>query len=659
MTEHKVLVVDNSPVILKIVSSILEKAGCEVQTAADGLEALDVLALYTPDIIFTDLVMPKIDGAKLSRIVRNTPAYKDIFLVVLSGIALEDDMNILELGADICIAKGPASTMREHIHNALHYFETGTRPNADIEGMQGLNPREVTRELLVNKRHNGVVFKRMTEGALELDGKGRIVRVNPSCCILFQREDTEILGTRFIDLLPDENRTAYTQWIESLSATDEALPLVFDYSAPVLFHDRQVTFNLVPVFEEEQLFIIGILQDVTTSKVMEEQQRALEKELEKVRKLDAMATMASGIAHDFNNLLTIINGNVEMARVLSNDDEINLLLAETSKALQLTTGLIRQFSTFSDNYLPSKTRVCVDELLAGLLENELAGTPVHFQLTADDSLHCVNLDSDLMSQVFQNIIFNAVEAMDGRGQLSVNLTRVDGKMESGRIGHPMPDGDFIRVSIRDSGSGIDQYILEQVFDPYFSTKQKGTQKGMGLGLTIAHAIVKKHGGVVRLVENTDGAGCTAIIYLPVGRQEQAGGKDNQDQTDQFRILIMDDEELMLTIAAKMFEYFNCSVTTVEEGEQAVTAFEEGRRNGVPYDLVLLDLQIDEGMNGVDAAKKIHALDPLATLVAMSGNDRDEVMVHFNTFHFVTAVAKPFSIDKVESLMNTYAQRNTG
>jgi len=655
MTKHKVLVVDNSPVILKIVSSILEKAGCDVQTAGDGLEALDLLTLYTPDIIFTDLVMPKIDGAKLCRIVRNTPSCKDIFLVVLSGIALEDDTNILELGADICIAKGPASTMKEHIHNALHCFESGTLPSVDVEGLRGLHPREVIRELLVNKRHNGVVFRRMTEGALELDGRGRIVRANPACCSLFKRSETEILGTCFIDLLPEENRAAYNQWIENLTATDEAGPLVFDYSSPVFLHDRQVTFNLVPVFEEEQLFIIGILQDVTTSKVMEEQQRTLEKELEKVRKLDAMATMASGIAHDFNNLLTIINGNVEMARVLSDDGEVDLLLAETSKALQLTTGLIRQFTTFSDNYLPTKTRVCVDELLAGLLENELAGTTVDFELTADDNVHCVDLDSDLMIQVFQNIIFNAVESMDGRGLLSVNLAGVDGKNEAERTGHPMPDGNFIRVSIRDTGSGIDPHILEQVFDPYFSTKQKGTQKGMGLGLTIAHAIVKKHGGVVRLEANPE-EGCTASIYLPVGSREQNNGKGKKvDTNDRFQVLIMDDEELMLTIAAKMFEYFNCRVTTVEEGGQAVEAFKKGLDASASHDLVLLDLQIDDGMNGVEAAEKIHSLDPQATLVAMSGNDRDEVMVHFNDYHFVAAVAKPFSIDKVESLMNTYLQ----
>lgn len=658
MTRHKILVVDNSPVIRKIVSSILEKAGCEVRTAEDGLDALDILPSYNPDIIFTDLVMPRIDGAKLSRIIRNTPAYKDIFLVVLSGIALEDDMNILELGADVCIAKGPAVSMKEHIFNALHYFESGTRPGADIEGMQGLNPREVTRELLVNKRHNGVVFKRMTEGALELDGRGRVVRANPACCRLFEQKDTEILGTRFVELLPQSNQSAYRQWIENLATTDTATPLVFDYSAPVLLHDRQVTFNLVPVFEEEQLFIIGILQDVTAAKRMEEQQRTLEKELEKIRKLDAMATMASGIAHDFNNLLTIINGNVEMARVLSDDDKVDTLLAETGKALQLTTGLIRQFTTFSDNYLPSKTRVCVDELLIGLLENELEGTMVDFKLTAEDTVHCVDLDSDLIMQVFQNIIFNAVEAMDGRGLLSVHLSRIDGKSEADRTGHPMPDGQFVRVSIRDTGSGIDPLILEQVFDPYFSTKQKGTQKGMGLGLTIAHAIVQKHGGVVRLEANP-GEGCIASVYLPIGRSRQNNGRQMTDAGDQFQVLIMDDEELMLTIATKMFEHFKCRVTAVEEGAQAVKAFKEGQLTGTSYDLVLLDLQIDDGMDGIEAADKIHTLDPQTTLIAMSGNDRDEVMIHYTDYHFVAAVAKPFSIDKVESLMNTYARCNTG
>ncbi len=352
MTKHKVIVVDNNPVILKIVANVLEKAGCLVQTAGDGLAALDLLTDFYPDIIVTDLVMPKIDGAKLCHILRNTPAYKDIFLVVLSAIALEDDMKVLELGADVCIAKGPAATMKEHLLAALHRFESDKRGSVKIEGMQGLYPRDIIGELLAYKRHNEIVFERMIEGAFELDSQGRIIRANPECCRLLERPETEVLSVRFIDFLPDNACRIFLHWMEGLSCTVDKQPLLFDSVTPVLLHDRQVTFNLVPVFEEEQLFIIGILQDVTGSKLIEGQTRQLEKEREKIRKLDAMATMANGISHDFNNLLTIIIGNVEIAMVITTDEEIYQLLSETSKALQLTAGLIRQFSTFSDNDTP-------------------------------------------------------------------------------------------------------------------------------------------------------------------------------------------------------------------------------------------------------------------------------------------------------------------
>ena len=652
MSSHKVLAVDNSPVILKIVSNILERAGCEVRTAGDGLDALDLLTEFHPDIIFTDLVMPNIDGAKLSHIIRNTPAYKDVFLVVLSGIALEDDMNILELGADVCIAKGPASTMKEHILAALKRFESGKRGSSTIEGLQGLYPREVTSELLINKQHHEIVFERMTEGVLELDGKGRIVRANTACCKMFDLSEAEILGTDVGTLLPENTRHDIFKWMEELSPEIKTSLLQFDYEQPVVLHERQVTFNLVPLFENDQLFVIGLLQDVTDRKNMDEKKQQLEKELQRIHKLDAMATMASGIAHDFNNLLTIINGNVEMAKVISQDDKVNQLLTETGKALGLTTGLIRQFSTFSDNYLPCKSRVCVEELLTDLLKNQLADTSISFQVTAESDVQCVDLDPDLMLQVFHNIILNAVEAMDGKGTLSVKLNHVDGKIEAERIGQPMPEGDLIRISIKDTGSGVEPQILDQIFDPYFSTKQKGTQKGMGLGLTITHAIVKKHGGVVR-IDSTPGIGSTVWIYLPVGRQGNPG-----DAAGCLRVLILDDDEMMRIITQRMFEHFNCEVTTVDNGEDAVKEFAEGHSHGYAYDLVLLDLRIDDGMNGVDAAAEIHSTAPQTMMIAMSGDNLDEVMLHLKEYHFAAAVAKPFSIDAVEELLNTYARRAT-
>ena len=119
MNEIQALVVDNSPVIRRILSYVLEAEGCCVQLAEDGLEALDCIARQRPDIVFTDLIMPKIDGEKLSYIIRNTPELKDIFLVVLSGVALEDNDATMRIGADVCIAKGPAAAMKVHIKAAL------------------------------------------------------------------------------------------------------------------------------------------------------------------------------------------------------------------------------------------------------------------------------------------------------------------------------------------------------------------------------------------------------------------------------------------------------------------------------------------------------------------------------------------------------------
>ena len=656
MTEHKVLVVDNSPVILKIVSKALEDAGCSVQTAGDGLEALDMIMEFPPDIIFTDLVMPKIDGAKLCHIVRNTPGYEHIFLVVLSGIALEDDMNVLELGADICIAKGPGATMKKHILAALERFESGLRGSTHIEGLQGLYPREVTSELLVNKRHNEVIFERMTEGAFELDGFGRIVRANPVCCQLFDSSEAKILGNRLVDLLPEDHHLDFYTWIDNLSSTHTNTPLVFDYSDPVFLGSRQVTFTLVPIYEEDQLSVIGIMKDVTERKRMDAHKARLEKELQRISKLDAMATMAGGIAHDFNNLLTIINGNVEMAKILSLDEKVNQLLAETGKALQLTTGLIRRFSTFSDNYLPSKSLVCVDELLSGLLDNELADTDIEVQLTSDGKVSYVDLDVDLMIQVFQNIILNAVEAMQGKGLLQVDLAEIDGREEAEKTGQSITDGTFIRIRITDSGCGMDEAHLEHIFDAYFSTKQKGTQKGMGLGLTIAHAIVKKHGGLLRIDAKPD-AGCTATIYLPVGRGAQSC-VGSEMGNERLRVLIMDDDEIMRKVFCGMFEECNCDVTTVASGEEAIRECDEQLNAGGAYDLVLLDMQADKDGNGTGPAKAIADRSPATMLVAMTEDAGHAVMQNPHGFSCAGAVEKPFSIDTVKTLLNDYVRANT-
>ena len=651
MADLRALVVDNSPVVCQVLRYVLEAEGWTVDIARDGLEALDCIAGRRPDLIVTDLIMPRIDGSKLCAIVRNTPDLRDIFLIVLSGVAMEDDAGTRDLGADVCIAKGTATAMQAHVRAALEKFRAGERRLAGVEGVDGLFPREVIRELLVSNRHRDVVLARMTEGVVELDREGRVVMANGAASELFALPEVQVLGQSLARLLPTECGARVEAWLAALKQGAPLQVLEFDYEEPILLVDRQVTGTLVPVAEEATFFVIGILQDVTRRKELEAHQRRLERELQRIQKLDAMSTMACGIAHDFNNLLTVISGNLEMARFVSRDAEVNRLLGESARALDLTVQLIHKFTTFSDNYLPCKSSVCLHGLVEEVLERELASTRVSHRVRGGDEALAIALDPALIRQVFANLARNAADAINGTGHIEVTLDRVNGRAEAARTSQPLADGAFVRVVFRDTGPGIDAELLAHVFDPYFSTKQKGVQKGMGLGLTIVHAIVKKHGGLVWIDAPAEG-GCAVHLYFPL-QDATAPPPPVGPGVRGKRVLVMDDEELMRLINRKMFEHYGCEVSLAETGEEAVARCREQVRAGAPFALVLLDLFVDGAMGGLDAARLIRDLDPEAVLVATSGDNTSEVLRAPAAHGFAAALTKPFSMDAVEDLVRRF------
>ena len=647
MKKLKVLVVDNSPVVLKILSVILEQEGCEVCTADNGLLALDMVPQFKPDIIFTDLVMPKIDGAKLCRVIRSTPGYEHIFLVVLSGIALEDGMNVQELEADVCIAKGPASIMRQYILDALAQYHRGERHDRDVKGLDGLHAREVTRELLMAKRHNEIILDRMSEGVVELDGSGRVLMANRAMLEILGQPEARVLTCRFPEYLSADEGKRMEDWLAL--DKDDLQPLVYDDDTPLHLLDRQVTVNLVPLVEEDQIFIIGIFRDITERKLAQERQQQLERELQRIQKLDAMSMMASGIAHDFNNLLAIINGNVEMALLCCKENpKMVELLKEADKALQHTTALIRQFTTFSDNYLPSRSQVDMRALLADVLERAVQGTDVRTVFEATDYLEPVDVDSAQIVLVFSNILQNALEAVGHDGEITIRMDSVDGGREGEKTGLLFRQGPYTHVAITDNGPGIDPELLDRVFDPYFSTKQKGVQKGMGLGLTIVHAIVKKHGGFVR-IESEPGRGCTVHLYFPLASGQNLVQICSPDDNT-IRALIMDDDEMMRIVSSKMFSHLGCSVELAENGEQAVRLYKQALEENSPFHLVVLDLRVAGGMGGREAASQIRSLDPDANMIAASGDSADQVILNPGAYHFKGTLVKPYSIDMVKDIL---------
>jgi len=264
-----VLIVENNPTILKLLSHHLEAEGCQVNSVANGLEALIKLDKEIPDIIFTDIIMPKVSGDQLCTIIRNNSKLNNIFIAVHSSTSLEDNRQILEMDADIYIAKGPTTNLKDHVHHVLDQYKKGIRRNQKTLGSQTLHPREITRELLLERRHHQAIFNNVAEAIVEFDSTGQIVQANMAAQRLFGKSSLEILSSQFVDFLEGEEKKNVVKWIDQIASDG---PSVFrsSFSPPLQVNKRKILLNLVAVAEAEDFFIIAILQDITLQKNTED-----------------------------------------------------------------------------------------------------------------------------------------------------------------------------------------------------------------------------------------------------------------------------------------------------------------------------------------------------------------------------------------------------
>ncbi|OQY05185.1 MAG: hypothetical protein B6I22_07900 [Desulfobacteraceae bacterium 4572_123] len=240
--KNKILVVDNHRMMQKFMATLLEREGFEVKTAKDGISALDVLRTFHPDVIFVDLIMPNISGEKLCKIVRSMSQMKDVFIVILSSIAAEGELDFAGFGADACIAKGPFDKMSAHVIALLDRWEKGDLSGfaQKVFGMENINKREITKELLSTRRHLQIIIENMAEGIFELTPEGKIIYVNTVAVSMSGIEEEKLLGSYFTRLFQENNFKKISDIMES--ATDS--PNTIDANLPVDINDRQVLLGL-------------------------------------------------------------------------------------------------------------------------------------------------------------------------------------------------------------------------------------------------------------------------------------------------------------------------------------------------------------------------------------------------------------------------------
>jgi PAS domain S-box-containing protein len=387
----------------------------------------------------------------------------------------------------------------------------------------------------------------------------------------------------------------------------------------------------------------AVLDDVSEQKRSEEDRLIL-------NRLESTGILAAGIAHDFNNLLTMILLNLELAQTLiPPGEELTRHLAQAKQAGLMATELTQQLVTFAAGGAPIRKPALLPGLIEASVRFAASGSRLRCDFSLAKDLWPVEVDAGQIGQVIRNLVLNAREAKPAGGVISVRAENVVLEFQE----HPtLPPGEYVRVSVTDWGGGISKEVLPKIFDPYFSTKQRGTQKGMGLGLSICHTIIQKHGGAIA-VESNPGVGTTFRIHLPATRKLPQKEKAfvPTGVLGQRKILVMDDEEVIRKLVRRLLQQMGHEVELVEDGQRAIGAYESAKGQGRPFDVVILDLTIRDGVGGQDTVRELLKIDPAVKTIVMSGYPNEPAVLEPERYGFKGVLTKPFDKVKLGSVLS--------
>lgn len=500
--------------------------------------------------------------------------------------------------------------------------------------------KSIEENLLKEKDFSNILIESLPGIFCLFDINGKILRWNKYGEDVIGYTADEISVSNPLDFIVEQDRALVNKTIKDTfdkgySSVESILVTKKGGKIPFFFTGVRVMIDNVPC-------ILSIAIDIS-------ERKKIEYELEKLRRLESIGILAGGVAHDFNNLLTAILGNISLVKqYLDSEDMIfkRLSTAERSclEARELTSRLI----TFSKGGEPVKKVTLIQQLLKEAHCPLIKDTNITFEYNLPDNLYPVEIDEGQIRNVIINILTNAAEAMPEGGKIEISANNVE-ITEKENI--PLKEGSYVKVSIRDSGKGIPAEEISRIFDPYFSTKERGFQKGMGLGLTICYSILKKHEGFIT-VESIPGAGTTFHLYLPasLGKKSETEVTGEMETTRKKRILIMDDDEIVRDITGDMLRHCGYDIESSKDGNEAIALYIKAKERGEPFDAVILDIVVPNGMGGDIAIKRLHNIDHGVKGIALSGYSKDLIMTHYMDYGFTAALSKPYNIQLLKGIL---------
>jgi two-component system, cell cycle sensor histidine kinase and response regulator CckA len=545
---------------------------------------------------------------------------------------------------EIRLRRGDHDTFDVEINARLMEFSNGRAVLLCIRDITGRKRAEYA--LRKSEEKYRLVVENASD-AICVAQEGLLRFVNPKCKAITGYSEGELVSMSFAELVHPDDREMlgelHRRTLRGRSLVGTRTFRIIDKEGSI----RWVEANAVLIDWAGSPATLNFIADVTAK-------RKMETELLKVEKLESIGILAGGIAHDFNNIVTAILGNISIARMyLPSKDKVFERLTEAEKACLHAQSLTQQLLTFSKGGAPIKKLSLVSGMIRDGCQFALRGSNVRCQFALPEDLWAVEVDGGQINQVIYNLVINAQHAMPDGGTIEVSAENTQVTFKDGL---PLASGRYVKIAVRDYGIGIPKNIHAKIFDPYFTTKNRGS----GLGLATSFSIVKNHGGLIT-VDSEEGVGTTFHVLLPA-RQEIRMPEQQRDGkliVGSGRILLMDDEQFIRDLAGEMLSLLGYEAVLAKDGSEAIDLYKSAIRSALPFDAVIMDLTVPGGMGGSETLRKLREMDPGVKAIVSSGYSNDPVMAEYEKYGFLGVVAKPYSVNELSETLTRVIFRVSG
>jgi PAS domain S-box-containing protein len=482
---------------------------------------------------------------------------------------------------------------------------------------------------------------------ISLDHKGHFLSFNPIAEQLSGFKLDEVLGKHFtqVNILTRESfPKALKEFTMILSGKDRP-----PFELTILRKDKNLLFmeanpRLITQHKKKPIVQV-IFRDITDRKKAEEEKTKLEKQLRRAQKLETIGTLAGGIAHDFNNILTPILGYTDIVlSSLNPSDPLFEDLQHVMAGANRAKDLVQQILTFSrqieQKHRPLKLHLLVKEAIKLLRPSIPSIIEIREQI--DSACEEIQADPSQMHQVLVNLCTNGFHSMEQKGGvLTIEMKQVRVDRATAQFHPNLKQKEYVRLTVSDTGTGMDETTLDRIFEPFFTTKD--IDKGTGLGLSVVHGIVRSHQGDI-IVYSKPGKGSTFHVYLPVMKTAAEAGKKKPQKIKggSESILVVDDEELVIDVLVKMLEHLGYKVSASESGLKALKTF---HHRPDKFDLVISDLTMPD-MTGLELVKQLHKVRSDLPVIIMTGFGESVTGDILDHYGISAVIGKPIELQKL-------------